>query len=150
MTFGALNQDIIGSHTESEWQQLLRDSGWRCYLCGNHVYTRDMASRSGDGRDASERLHGRVPPEHEATKDHLCPTSRGGVNFIWNIRPACLRCNRLKGNKTLEEFIATRPLWFGLPQAVDVAAGNSTGISLLEEGEQIKDEAASWAWRNPA
>jgi hypothetical protein len=53
----------------------------------------------------------RVEPEHILTKDHLVPRFHNGVRveFIWNIRPADLRCNRLKGNKTLVAFRNERP-----------------------------------------
>lgn len=64
-------------------------------------------------------------PERELTKDHLCPTSRGGVDFIWNIVPACFRCNRMKNNMTVEEFRAARP---GLVQR---GPGNSTDKDVI-------------------
>lgn len=90
MTFGALNQDIIGSHTEAEWLELLATWNWRCFYCAEPVQ-----------RNSPD-------PQHEATKDHMTPISRGGVDFIGNIVPACLRCNQLKATKTVEEFRAER------------------------------------------
>jgi 5-methylcytosine-specific restriction endonuclease McrA len=38
------------------------------------------------------------------TLDHLTPFSRGGLNVIENIAPACGTCNRSKGTKTAEEY----------------------------------------------
>ena len=88
--YGALNQEIIGSHTELEWLDLLATWNWLCFYCGEPIQ------------------RGAADPKHEATKDHMTPISRGGVNFIGNIVPACLHCNQLKGDKTVEEFRAER------------------------------------------
>ena len=85
---------MIGFHTSREWLDLLQSWGWRCFYCGNCIRIRF-------------RTIGR--PEHEATKDHVVPISRGGVDYIENIVPACLRCNRIKAKMTGEEFILSRP-----------------------------------------
>ncbi len=90
MTFGALNNEIIGSHTEQEWLDLLDAWNWLCFYCGEPIQ------------------RGAADPQHEATKDHMTPISRGGVDFIGNVVPACLRCNQLKSDKTVEEFRAQR------------------------------------------
>lgn len=84
--FGAIDQSVVGTHTEQEWMDLLSMWNWRCFYCAEPVQ-----KNSPD-------------PKHEATKDHMVPISRGGVNFIGNIVPACLRCNQLKGDKTVDEF----------------------------------------------
>jgi hypothetical protein len=88
--FGALDTTVTGSHTEREWLDLLEQWNWRCFYCAEPVQ-----------RNAPD-------PQHEATKDHMVPISRGGVDYIANIVPACLHCNQLKGNKTVEEFKADR------------------------------------------
>lgn len=31
--------------------------------------------------------------------DHVIPLSKGGTNDIWNLRPACFRCNSWKADK---------------------------------------------------
>ncbi len=36
----------------------------------------------------------------ETTIDHIIPKSRGGSNHFRNLIPACLPCNRERGNKT--------------------------------------------------
>lgn len=41
---------------------------------------------------------------HWATLDHLTPLSRGGSDDPENLRLSCLRCNRRRGNRLLEEF----------------------------------------------
>jgi 5-methylcytosine-specific restriction endonuclease McrA len=88
--FGALDQSVVGSHTEREWLDLLTQWNWLCFYCGEFIQ------------------RGAVDSKHEATKDHMTPISRGGVDFIGNIVPACLRCNQLKGESTVEEFRADK------------------------------------------
>ena len=44
---------------------------------------------------------------HSRTKleyDHFWPISKGGQNIMWNILPACNRCNNKKGSKLPYEF----------------------------------------------
>ena len=40
------------------------------------------------------------------TRDHITPISRGGSKSVSNRVFACLRCNRYKANRTLEEYRA--------------------------------------------
>lgn len=40
--------------------------------------------------------------------DHATPVSRGGSDRIWNLWPACVDCNREKGDKTAEEYRQVR------------------------------------------
>jgi hypothetical protein len=103
--FGALDTTVAGSHTEREWLDLLEQWNWLCFYCAEPI------------------KRGSSDPDHEATKDHMVPISRGGVDHIANIAPACLRCNQLKGNKTVDEFRAERA-W--------VIAAKSTGITRCE------------------
>jgi hypothetical protein len=182
MTFGALRPDeVLGSHTDDEWQALVRKYGWRCFYCGSPV----SAWQDGEGRVFQIRSRNaerqwessgkvmtfvealRVEPEHILTKDHLVPRFHNGVRveFIWNIRPADLRCNRLKGNKTLLQFRNERPgmiegwlnslpsddwrvrEWDGyptdaqieaqLPQTVEDRAQQSTGVFALASGSAL-------------
>ena len=58
-------------------KNILRRDGYTCQYC----------NRRG------ERL----------TVDHVVPRSRGGQTTWTNVVAACLRCNLLKGNRTLEE-----------------------------------------------
>ena len=39
-----------------------------------------------------------------ATRDHVIPRSKGGPDHHSNIVCACLRCNQLKANMSVEEF----------------------------------------------
>jgi 5-methylcytosine-specific restriction endonuclease McrA len=38
------------------------------------------------------------------TVDHRVPLKRGGSNWVWNLLPACLPCNRRKGSRTEREY----------------------------------------------
>lgn len=50
-------------------------------------------------------------PEHQLTRDHILPRSRGGKDHWMNVVAACRRCNQHKGHRTIEasglELIAT-------------------------------------------
>lgn len=39
------------------------------------------------------------------TRDHIIPVSKGGKNFVKNIVDCCARCNLLKSNMLLEDFM---------------------------------------------
>ena len=41
--------------------------------------------------------------------DHVVPRSLSGPNTPWNLVVSCHKCNRLKGNKSLAEFLKRRP-----------------------------------------
>lgn len=111
--FGALDQSVIGSHTEREWLDLLSQWNWLCFYCGEFIQ------------------RAAVDPKHEATKDHMTPISRGGVDFIGNIVPACLRCNQLKGESTVEEFRADKA-W--------VRQEKSTGNTMLAAKKNLPQD----------
>lgn len=44
----------------------------------------------------------------ECTLDHKLPLSRGGIDHWENSVAACSKCNRAKGDMTVEEFAAAR------------------------------------------
>ncbi|WP_111657347.1 HNH endonuclease [Isoalcanivorax indicus] len=46
---------------------------------------------------------GRHFHDHELTRDHIVPTSRGGRDHWLNVVAACRRCNQHKGDRLLEE-----------------------------------------------
>jgi len=41
--------------------------------------------------------------EHQLTKDHIVPVSKGGPNTWTNCVTACVKCNSFKGNKLLDD-----------------------------------------------
>jgi 5-methylcytosine-specific restriction endonuclease McrA len=61
-----------GSHTEAEWHALRQHYGGRCAKCGH---------------------------EGALTKDHIIPVARGGTDFITNLQPLCMHCNREKAQR---------------------------------------------------
>jgi 5-methylcytosine-specific restriction endonuclease McrA len=42
------------------------------------------------------------------TRDHVIPSSRGGESGPDNLVPACARCNRAKGDRSLLGFLVAR------------------------------------------
>jgi 5-methylcytosine-specific restriction endonuclease McrA len=71
-----LRRSAPGSYTVEQLQARIDLYGRRCYLCGCDW-------------DAL------VPKEKHI--EHVIPLSRGGTNWPANLRPACGRCNRIKG-----------------------------------------------------
>ena len=65
-------------------QRVWDRSGGMCAYCGMPLSVRDM------------------------TMDHVVPKSRGGESRVSNLVASCSRCNRLKGARTAEEFLAER------------------------------------------
>ena len=65
--------------------------GDKCYICGIEMYFPDKSGKI----DKTERYR-------MATIDHVIPISKGGnVSDIGNMRLACSKCNRKKGNKII-------------------------------------------------
>jgi len=121
MTYGALDNTIVGSHTDTEWSALIRQWKWRCFYCARPVCKNS------------------VDPDGEVTKDHQLPISRGGSDFIWNIVPACFRCNTLKGTMTVDEFRAARP---GMQKQRGKEIHVCTGEYRAEKTEALYDASA--------
>ncbi len=71
-----------GSHTFSQKQGLLRKQGHRCFYCGESL------------------------AEYHA--DHFIPLSKGGSDYIENIRMACPPCNLSKSDKMPWEWMPER------------------------------------------
>jgi 5-methylcytosine-specific restriction endonuclease McrA len=72
-----------GSHTAAEFFDVLIAQAFRCFYCGTDI-------------------------SNGATEDHFVPLSRGGSNFIENIRAACRPCNIKKGNRPADQMIGRR------------------------------------------
>jgi 5-methylcytosine-specific restriction endonuclease McrA len=70
-----------GTFSWIEWQLLLTQYERRCLKC---------------------EVHESLTPEGYLTHDHVIPLSRGGSNFISNIQPLCMTCNRSKGTKPID------------------------------------------------
>lgn len=71
---------------------------------------RRKAAKAQDGRCfyCSAELREPAPngtvSHRDCTLDHKLPLSRGGEHHWENVVASCLRCNREKGDKTVEEF----------------------------------------------
>jgi hypothetical protein len=96
--FGALVSEVIGQHTEAQWQEKITEQGNLCFWCGSPVCDPVLARACNTVLDKCSEL----------VKDHLVPISRGGVDFIWNIVAACAACNQLRGNRMPGEFLKDR------------------------------------------
>jgi 5-methylcytosine-specific restriction endonuclease McrA len=66
---------LEATHTEAEWQDLLKRCKGRCSAC-----------------------HKRRKLE----RDHITPLSRGGSDHIINIQPLCRSCNASKSNRIVQ------------------------------------------------
>jgi len=56
------------------------------------------------GKKLAWKNYGR-PRERGAWEvDHSLPLSRGGTDYLRNLVPACIECNRIKGNLTSQEL----------------------------------------------
>ena len=73
----AKRRGAIGSHTLGEWKLLKKRYRFCCPMCK------------------------KCEPEIKLTEDHRIPLSKGGSDYIENIRPLCLSCNSKKGAKVI-------------------------------------------------
>jgi 5-methylcytosine-specific restriction endonuclease McrA len=73
-----------GAHTADDIDALLKNQGFKCFWC------------SADIADGKHHV------------DHLIPLIKGGSNWPENLVGACSPCNRSKGAKMPEEFLAFR------------------------------------------
>jgi len=67
-----------GGFTAREWELRKQEFGYRCAYCGRKT--------------------------KKLTADHYIPLSKGGTNYIDNIVPACIRCNKQKFIKDPSQF----------------------------------------------
>ena len=49
-------------------------------------------------------LGGHTITYEEATREHVTPKSKGGLNLVTNIRLACETCNRNKGSQIMGDI----------------------------------------------
>lgn len=68
-----------GTFTFVQWMHKVAYHGWRCFYCRKRLTLESL------------------------TMDHFIPLSKGGSNWLANIKPACKSCNSSKGAKIFEE-----------------------------------------------
>jgi 5-methylcytosine-specific restriction endonuclease McrA len=73
----------LGRHTPLEWEELKKQHKYTCLCCM------------------------RSEPDISLEKDHIIPVSKGGSNFIENIQPLCVSCNRRKSAKVIRYQIGS-------------------------------------------
>lgn len=66
-----------GSHTQAQWEELVKQSGGKCVCCLQ---------------------------EKRLTRDHIIPLTAGGTDDISNIQPLCQSCNSVKRNRNAMDF----------------------------------------------
>jgi len=114
-------------YSEREWLAHVDRFGWRCQYCGTALTTQ----REGENRAL-------------LTKDHIVPISTGGADEIPNLLPACLRCNRMKKNKRLENWLRERP------RLTRFYTENRQVLSILEKERKKQKQKLDEAIRNLA
>lgn len=72
----ALKQNAEGGFTDQEWIDLCNYYGNKCIVPGCENTNLEA--------------------------DHIVPLTKGGTNWITNIQPLCISCNRSKGTKTID------------------------------------------------
>ena len=77
--------------------------------CNGRVVSRDahvppLTNQALFRRDGNNCLYcGSQFADHDLTRDHVLPVSRGGLDLWDNVVAACRRCNHFKGNRLLQE-----------------------------------------------
>lgn len=78
---------VLGQHMsrQHKWQlrQLINRFGGKCAVCGCNVNLIEE-------------------DEHQATRDHIVPLSKGGTDHITNLQLLCRTCNQEKADTTSE------------------------------------------------
>ena len=72
-------------HSAAEWTDIIIACGFRCFYCAEIVTAENR------------------------TKDHLVPLFRKGCSCSGNLVCSCLRCNSMKKQKTVAEFLHMKP-----------------------------------------
>ena len=81
-------------YTPSTLESIYRQSGGHCTYCAEPIYL--MAYGEPEWWDGAWQV------------DHNIPVSLGGNDDWANLRAACTRCNREKGNRTGWEFLVEK------------------------------------------
>jgi len=76
-------------YTAEELNDIYDKTGGYCWHCGKKLAWKNYGK----------------PGERGAWEvDHSVPISRGGTDYLRNLVPTCIECNRNKGDLTSQEF----------------------------------------------
>jgi 5-methylcytosine-specific restriction endonuclease McrA len=99
--FGGVSR-LTGRRSQISLPSILACSGSRIARPRSHY---PLINRTLFARDRYLCMYcGKPFPEHQLTRDHIVPKSRGGQDRWENVVAACRRCNQYKGNRLLEEI----------------------------------------------
>jgi 5-methylcytosine-specific restriction endonuclease McrA len=73
--------NAIGSFTEIEFLEKLKEYNYKCYWCGKKMNKKEI------------------------TRDHYIPLTKGGTDYIDNIVPCCCSCNCIKKDRMPDEYL---------------------------------------------
>lgn len=93
---------LTGARSEISLPSILACNGERKTIPRSYY---PLTNRTLFARDGFLCMYcGRPFAEHQLTRDHIVPRSRGGADRWENVVAACRRCNQYKGNRQPEEL----------------------------------------------
>ena len=107
-TVGDVLLQVRGGHSRLDSSRSTMDIH-SIIACNGRVVSRDahvppLTNQALFRRDGNSCLYcGSQYADHDLTRDHVLPVSRGGLDLWDNVVAACRRCNHFKGNRLLQE-----------------------------------------------
>ena len=107
-TVGGVLLQVRGGHSRLDSSRSTMDIH-SIIACNGRVVSRDahvppLTNQALFRRDGNNCLYcGSQFADHDLTRDHVLPVSRGGLDLWDNVVAACRRCNHFKGNRLLQE-----------------------------------------------
>ena len=107
-TVGEALLQVRGGHSRLDGARSTMDIH-SIIACDGRVVSRDahvppLTNQALFRRDRNNCLYcGSQFADHDLTRDHVLPVSRGGLDLWDNVVAACRRCNHFKGSRLLQE-----------------------------------------------